>query len=324
MTPVSLLVRQVANTIGRACGVGNFAANLAHALESAGVVVVTKPEFPPAGAPCDVVIIHHEWSLFEDDEQFQELCSRVRQPLILFAHSPGTDRFDEVVSAYMTLAEGAVARPAGSSKPVFCRPHPAWVPKHLENRETLRGEFDLPGGTVVGSSGFLLPDKDFPGVLSRLLPTCEDRGWFIELVTSRWMQEDADLEGQLRTLASSFPGHLRIGTSFLPNEHLNRRLQACDLVWCWTAGASSPYGSGSISDQYASGTRVFGTSKQQHRHVTTLPNAVAGPSHLPDFVQGLIREVESRSFGRHDPSPIGWRGYIEELLPFLCSLLESR
>ncbi len=316
-------VWQVATTAGKACGVGNFAVNLMKGLRGAGAQVTTTTDFPEATDSFDLLLVHHEWDLFPDNEAFRGRCARVEKPLVLFAHSPETEMFADVVDGYISLAEGGVVLDPPNARPVFTRPHPAWIPAELEDRAELRREFDLPDGTVLGSSGFLVRDKRFPEILAELLPECAEHDWFVDLVTSRHYIAPPVVEVELDRLAQEYPKHFRYGTDFIGARELNRRLQACDILWCWSAEQSLPYGSGSISDQYASGTAVYGSGKRQHSHITRLPNATAGATELPAFVRGLIDEVHSGRFDRHDPASIGWPQFCAACLPFLRSVVHS-
>lgn len=152
--------------------------------------------------------------------------------------------------------------------------------------------YGLPKDSVIiGSSGFLRLEREFPKVLSLLLPHAAANNWFVELATSAWFKSSPELKGietELDCLAERFPGCFRYSTTFLEPTELNERLQACDLLWCWTNTPSTSYASGSISDQYASGTCLFAVDKKQHYHVLSLPNVVRGPAVLEEFVEGLV------------------------------------
>ena len=314
-----LRVHQIAPTVGQACGIGNFALGLAECLKKQGFGVTTDTELwlPPDS---DIVLIQYGNSLF-DDSELVSFCARANRPVAFLTHFPHVDWVESVVDGFVSLSLGAVS-PVEAS--VLTIPHPARVPDRLEDRVQLRREFGLPAGTVVGTSGFLMFDKELPAILGRLLPVAQRQGWFVDVITSRWREESPGLEDELESLFLQFPGTGRFGTVFLPADTLNRRLQACDLLWCWTRAPSGPYASGAVSDQYASGTQLYVAAKSQHDHVRILRNVVSGPDTRELFVAGLIEHLRQGDFRRHNPAPVGWDRVGPDLAEFLTSLYLAR
>jgi hypothetical protein len=177
-----------------------------------------------------------------------------------------------------------------------------------------------PAAYTLGSSGFLRDDHEFERVLERLLPHAAERGWRVELASSRWSETRPGLIASLEGLAAAYPRTFRFTTEFHEPAALNERLAACDLLWCWTREPSVPYASGSISDQYASGTRLVASDRLQYAHVTRLPNVVCAPATLDAFVARLVAEAESGVRTRHDPAPIGWPRHAGGLAAFLSAV----
>ncbi len=321
-------VLQIAASYGQACGIRNFAQGLEIAFARIGVEVHTVRGLSEDLPPSDITLIHHDWDLFEEnDEIVRHLCKKSPQPVVLFAHtgrmgkrSSGAERFSDVVESFVCMCPGVV----DTLKPVFLLHHPAsFIPDKLEERHTLRARYGLPKDSVIiGSSGFLRLEREFPKVLSLLLPHAVANNWFVELATSAWFKSSPELKGietELDRLAERFPGCFRYGTTFLEPSELNERLQACDLLWCWTNTPSTSYASGSISDQYASGTRLFAVDKKQHYHVLSLPNVVRGPAVLEEFVEGLVEEIHLGVQLRHDPSPVSWDRWAKPFAKFLAT-----
>jgi hypothetical protein len=79
--PVRLLrplrVLQICPSVGTACGVANFAANLAAALGKQGFEVHTVAHFRATDA--DVVLVQHEFGLF-DTAALRSALAKCRQP----------------------------------------------------------------------------------------------------------------------------------------------------------------------------------------------------------------------------------------------------
>lgn len=310
-------ILQVATTRDRPCGVGNFALTMETALHRIGIKVETVIFPDQNGHAANLTVIHHQAEIF-DDSTLEFLVYRCPRPVVLFAHSPGAERFDGLVDAFIAMSDGAVRDPA---KACCIFPHPAWIPPMIVPRDVVRSRLGLPINRVIlGTSGFLTPGRQLPHILKRLLPAAVKSNWLITLVTSRWQELFRRLEDDLTRLADEFPNHLIYDTEFLPAADLNARLQACDLLWCWTNTPSGPYASGSASDQYASGTRLVVASKKQHEHILQLPNTVAAPTTLYGFTQSVINEATRGYFPRHDPSLISWTEPTKKLSDFLIGL----
>lgn len=306
-------VLQIATTRGRDCGIALFADNVQTRMRRAGIDMETAAGLPP-DVQADVVLLQYHQELISDEEVIS-LTERSSGPVVLFAHSEGTDAICEHLDGLVAMCSGVIGP---TNKPVHIFPHPAWTPPRLEDRTALRREFGLPEGrAIVGTNGFLKWERQFVEIAEALLPEAERNNWFVELITSPWRLESPGLIPRLERLRGRFRHHFRFEYVFLDTQSLNRRLQSFDLLWCWTEAPSSPYASGVISDQYASGTRIFAADKYQHSHVLRLPNAVAGPDSLDSFIEHLIGQIPSCAHQRHDPAPVSWDNCIHDFAEFL-------
>lgn len=307
-------VAQIATSAGGACGVGNFAVNLQAAARSVGIQIETYKTFSIPMHDCDRVIVQYGWQLMEEGE-LRQFCESTTVPTYLFCHHRGVEQFDDVVAGFVTVAKGIVG---AVSKPVLDLAHPGWTSPALENREALKRRFGLPLDVpTVGSNGFMMLSKQFPEVLQALLPEAERHAVFVDLISSPWFKGSDEVEAHLADLQKRYPEHLRYGLSYLEQALLNQRLQACDLLWCWTKTASRAYGSGSISDQYGSGTRIVAPAKLQFRHVLELPNTVTCSESIDDLVRTIVAEVEHGNFSRHEPVRLSWDECARQVAEFI-------
>ncbi len=315
-------VLQISLTQGFECGIALFAETLADQLRAVGISVTTTGHLISNDA-VDLVLLQHHDELVSDAE-VGAFASSCLKPLVLFAHSEHADRFAALVQGLIAMCPGML----GASElavPTYVFPHPAWSPKHLEARSVLRREFGLPSDRrVAGTNGFLKFERRLFEIASVLVVEAERRGWFIDLLSSPWRLASPGLLDSLQTLVDRYPGAIRVEHAFMERSLLNRRLQACDLLWCWTDAPSSPYASGVVSDQYASGTRMYVADKQQHAHVLELPNVVAGPNRLDRFIDGLVEEMARGVSDRHDPAPVSWANCADDLARFLLSVAACR
>ena len=313
---------QICPSFGEPCGVANFAANFQEAARQKGGKVVTVTALCDRlhAIDCDCVLVQHEWGLFPDNDSLVGFCLAHPKPVVLFAHSSGVEVFNDAVSGFLAMNQRMLR---SVTKPHVIIDHPAWTPKNLTDRGELKRRYELTARRfVLGSSGLIRPPRAFPEILALLLPTCERARCFVDLVTSRWMYECPEIEGALDSLVAAYPRTFRYSTAFLPVKELNRRLQACDLLWCYTNHPDDAYASGVASDQYASGTRMIVADRSQHAHVLKLPNVVRAPPDLEEFVGVLLRELGQGHFRRHDPKSVSWRRAIDEIIQFLSTITD--
>ncbi len=277
----------------------------------------------------DVVLIQHEWAIYETTKLYH-FCSQCDKPIIFFAHSPRAELFDELVDGFIVMSNGMLPK---AKSPVHLMSHPSWVPESLTERGELKRKFGLEDyDVVIGTNGFLHTDRQFAEITEDILMRKLDlemsdgreRKWLIDLITSRHtnheMSMHATSEKELEDLEDLEYWDFRYGNTFLTQEDMNLRMQACDILWCWTKVPSGPYGSGSASDQYGSGTRMVVTNKQQMNHVFGWPNVVVASPDLQGFVQVLVDEVDKGHFPRHDPELIAWESCAGTVVEFMNSL----
>lgn len=307
---------QVATSYSERCGVGNFARNLSRALREAGAAVRTVEHARDGVPDADLTLIQHEWGLFDGDAAVREVAAASRQPVALVAHSAGgVERFADVAAAFVAM-NGAVV--GATDRPVYVFRHPAWIPAALADPAGLRARYGIPAGRyVIGSSGFLLYDRDFSAVIQRLLPHADAHDWHVSLASSTWRWTMPGIVEALADLARRHPGRLTFTERFLDANELHERLRLCDLLWCWTHTRSEPYASGSVSDQYGSGTRLVVSDKLQHEHVLALPNVRRASADLDEFVEQLVDEARTGVRTKHDPSILSWAAQAAPLVEFL-------
>jgi hypothetical protein len=314
-------ILQVVTTYGQNCGIAFFASHLQEQMEKIGIEVKTVSTVNGDLPSADILLLQHHSDLL-NHESVSTLCERSRCPVVLFAHSDGIDMLSNKVDGFVAMCPGMIPE---TDRPTHVFPHPTWIPECLEDRTVLRKRFGLPiKSMIIGANGFLKFERQFVEILNILLPYAKDNNWFVDLMTSPWYIDSPSLIPKFEKLQSTYSTCFRFEYAYLNKEILNQKLQACDLLWCWTRAPSSPYASGVISDQYASGTRIFAADKLQHRHVLKLPNVIRGSDRLEPFIEQLIVEIKRNKRNRHDPSPISWDRCIDELASFLTGIGTER
>ncbi|MFL4907729.1 hypothetical protein ACJ6WF_32130 [Streptomyces sp. MMS24-I2-30] len=310
-------------SMGAHCGIAVFADDIAKGLAAEGCHVETVSGADPVETDsADVVLLQHHEELMPDAEILRILRG-TRRPVVVFKHSAGADTPAAAVTGFVAMSRGLL--PATGGVPTLCFPHPATTPSHLSDRTSLRRRFSLPADArIVGTSGFLKFDRELVPLLRELLPRAERLDWVVQLLTSPWRLPSPGLLEQIAELGEHHHGRLIHVHEHLDAEELNLRLQACDLLWCWTRAPSAHYASGVVSRHYASGSRMVVAQKHQHGHVLGLPNVVAAAATLPGFVDDLTAEMTRRRTSRHDPRPVSWEPHMASLARFLRSVTAAR
>jgi hypothetical protein len=311
-------IQQLCPSADKACGIAVFAQSLEEAFLRNGVLVKTVASYD---AICPgVLLVQHEFGIF-NSATLTDALKRHEGTIILLAHCPGAEVFSEHVNAYVALCNGVVK----TRKPLLVLPHPGWQ-QPLMDRAKLKAQYGWHDfRCVVGTNGFISPTRQFDEIIEKMIAFAAEHNVLMHIVCPRHANHDnrpgyRDQEERLRLLAAQYPRNIELERRFLDHNSLNQRLQACDLLWCWTATPSGPYGSGTCSDQYASGSRLVVTNKQQHSHVLGLPNVVAAPTDIQCFVETLMKEALADNYERHDPSRLSWDTFAQRLCRFIDKL----
>lgn len=296
-------ILQVCRSIGRHCGIANFAANL-----GAAAGIPTEPAY--RGQDCDVALIQHEHGLWTPPD-LRDVCGRIRGRKVLFAHSPLV--FD-AADAFVAMAPGMV----DTSKPVHVMPHPAYV-RPLVDRAELRKRLGLDFKVVVGSHGFAQPNRRFDMFVQQLLPVLEEVDGAVVIAAAEHFTaaQKYHLQFSMSKLRSLAGPRVIVEADYLEAGEVNLLMQACDVAWCWTAAPSKPYASGVASDLYGSGSRLVCADKLQHRAVLGRDNVVPAPEDFAGFFKVLVREIRRGEYPRHDASELSWGAQIGPLMEFL-------
>ena len=314
-----LRIRQIVPSLNDLCGIAYFAQAMQGQLQGAGALVETS-DGTGGGKRADVIVLHHHSEVISDSA-VAELCARADAPVILFPHADDARHLYPMVAGVVAMAADLV-RDAGCPGHFF--PHPAWVPEALSGRPVLRRKLGLPPDQyIIGSNGFLKFEREFDRVVHHVLERTEGLGVCLYLVLSPWRLASPGLLERLEAYAAAHPARLILSYRRLETPELNIRLQACDLLWCWTNAESSAYASGVAADQYASGTRIVVADKRQHSGILGLPNVVPVSGGVEALCDQLLEEASARNAQRHDPLPVSWRGVAPGVLRFLQGVADG-
>jgi hypothetical protein len=310
-------ITQIVTTLDKPCGIAYFAKNLhEHLLEFSIKSEIISQHNTELNS--DVFILHYHSELFNEKE-LVSYCNNSEIPVVVFAHSEGVEILNGLVYGFIGMCDGIFPE---NCQPSYIFPHPAWIPFALSERIHLRKLYDLPVNRImIGSNGFLKFERQFVEILNKLLPIARQNNWLVFLLISPWYLDSPGLIDKLELYKTIYKDFFDFEYSYQNKVELNKKLQTFDILWCWTKAPSSPYASGVISDQYASGTRIFATDKNQHEHILKLPNVVRGSVDLNLFVEQLVSEIKTNNFQRHNPEIISWNRTVKELINFIRDLI---
>ncbi len=306
-----LHILQIATTLNDRCGIGYFSKRMATALRRAGAKVKCSAELRADRA--DIVFLHYHGEVLPINSA-HDFIMDCRQPVVLMPHSDDARALYDSVAAIVAMVPSLIE----GAKRGHWFPHPSETFSENTTRRRLRTQFGLPlDRFLIGTNGFLRYEREYPRISEAILHQIPAVA--IYLVLSPWKQPSPGVLEELASIAALYPSRLHLAYSQWSNRDRFDRLRACDLLWCWTAAPSSPYASGVVSDQYASGTQMVVVNKLQHSHILGLPNVVTTPEDTIAFI-GALAEASAKPCVRHDPSVIAWGEHMPNLLRFLESL----
>lgn len=313
-------ITQIVTTLNKPCGLAYFAKNLYEQLLEVNIKADIISEMK-SEADSDVLILHYHSELFNEKE-LVSFCNNSKIPVVVFAHSEGAEILNGIVQGFIGMCEGIFPK---NCQPNCIFPHPAWIPDSLSERTQLRELYNLPVNRIIlGSNGFLKFERQFDEILNKLLPIAKTNNWLVCLLVSPWYLDSPGLIDKLKQYKATYTEFFDFQHSYLDKKELNKKLQAFDLLWCWTKAPSSPYASGVISDQYASGTRIFAADKKQHEHILKMPNTVRGSVDLDLFIEQLVSELKTNNFQRHNPEVISWEKIVKQMINFIKNLKKTK
>lgn len=314
-------VLQVSPTYGEACGIGNFSAALQEQADDLGLFFQTERDFQKYDNGFDLVLLHHEHSFFPV-ERLRSKLVRIDAPVVMFLHSPSDGCLESLADGFVCMNKGMVS----TDKPFLETYIPGYVPLHLSDRRSVKRELGLSSfDAVVGTSCFVSPRRELSRMVSILGATFKYNNWCLFLNTPRHYRHSRQVGLQraynsLRRAAAKFGRNVKIDAKFRSQDERCRRLQACDLLWCFTSVPPKQYASSACSDLYGTGVRLIVSKLPQHESVLELDNAVTTSRGIEGFCKELVNQVSTGNFPRHDPLPIGWTSWFPSFYKFLLEM----
>jgi hypothetical protein len=207
-------------------------------------------------------------------------------------------------------------------------PHPALVyPK--EDKEELREEFDLPlDKKIIGTAGFITgAGKNLPSTVREIVKRLNDDE-FLYLCTSMWKGGDRGRLDEIMTEVKRLgkESQFKIETEFLEPKELNRRLQACDLLYNWCAVGPNEINSqsGMASDMYGSGVKMIVKDCGHYSYIASRNKVLVGRVNPEEFAEDVINALRTADLSDvQNPKHLSWEEKIKDYVKYFIYSAEE-
>ena len=281
------IVNTLCPTIGKKCGVGNFAENMRLSINEHFVSIADNISYEEN----DVCLIQHEHGIFNKDVLIATL-KNIKGKKILFAHSPGVECFEDYVDGFACMCPGMIK----TKKPLYVMPHPGYYEPMKYSIKT--------GKVTVGTNGFINPNRRLSKIITELMegPVSDIIDIHLPLsMHENHYKHDTYINeyNQLVRLADKYK-NITLSTKFRTQAELFQELSKIDIAWCWTDTESKPYGSGTASDLWCAARSLVVVNKEQHSSVFGLPDVTVTRENFEEFMTDLETEIlDCYSYIRH-------------------------
>ena len=313
------------SSIGQRCGIYVYAQRLAKYLNTLPDVE-TQLFLSNLKDDVDVVSIQYEPGIMPPNMLLQMVNTYINPVVVVTAHHiSGLPQFFPILDGIVLHSESQLH--GLSDKPWNYRviPHPALVfPK--KDKSKLREKYGLPQDKkIVGTAGFITgTGKRLPIIVEEILKRLKDDE-FLYLITSYWKAGDLGREAEIKRIVKQLgkEEQFRIDTEFLPDEILNEKMQACDLLFAWNAGPNM-YGSqsGIAADMYGSYTKLIVKDAPHYDFIGSQEGVLKGRPEPDKFAEDVLYALRHEDLDDvPDPKWLSWenqvknyKDYFEELL----------
>jgi len=204
-------------------------------------------------------------------------------------------------------------------------PHPALVyPK--KDKKSLRKKYNLPDDKIIiGTAGFITgTGKNLPAILQHLLKNIDD-DMYIYFITSFWKAGDLGRYSQIKHIIKRYgkENQVRIDPHFVPDEVLNEKMQACDLLFSWNMTGPNDKGSqsGIASDMYGSYTKLIVKDSPHYNFIKQQDKVLVGRSKAKDFVDDILDAARNADLNDiQDPRWLSWENQVNKYIEFFEEL----
>lgn len=271
----------------------------------------------------DLICIQYEPGLMPPDK-FQYIINKYSEPIVVTVHHTGY-----LESFYHTL-DGFVfhSKDQANNKPwdYTVIEHPALVFPN-KDKTKLRKKYGLPlDKKILGTAGFITgTGKNLPLTVSHILDNLKDDE-FLYLITSFWKGGDFgrkyDIMEQVKIRGKE--SQFRLDTDFVPEEILNEKMQACDLLWAWCAVGPNEVGSqsGAVADMYGTRRKLIVKDSAHYSFIGDQDKVEVGRPDPKEFSEDVINVLRNSNLDDvQSPEWLSWEEKIKDYLDYFQQIL---
>ena len=311
-------------SMGQRCGIYTYARRLNDALNKHGVkshLFYRKPT-----EDVDVVNIQYEPGLWGNNLQMvSALIQQFPQVVITTMHHTfGLNEIGVMIDGFIIHDKIQIENMDTGWGTYAIIPHPAiYFPK--KDKESIRKELGLPTDRkIVGTAGFIAgTGKRLPILVREILKRLKDDE-FLYLATSFFKSDllstsrKEQILKEVRRLGKE--DNFRLDTEFVDDETLNKKMQACDLLFAWniTPPDYTFSQSGIASDMYASYTKLIVKDANHYKFIKEQDKVEVGrpnPDEFAEDVVNLLRDDE-RLHDVPDGKWLSWDNQVNHYIDF--------
>jgi len=305
------------------CGIRTYSVRLNEALKKKGIdshIFIEKPH-----KDVDAILIQYEPGILPP-QKLNYFVRKFIEPLVIVTahHSRDIDQFYPILDGVVFHDESQIIGEPWEGLYTII-PHPALVFPRLDKKK-VRKELKLPvDKTIIGTAGFITgTGKKLPVILESLLPKIDD-SMFIYFITSFWKAGDLGRLRQIQEIVkrSGKANQFRIDTDFLSEKELNKRMQACDLLFSWNDTSINDKGSqsGIAADMYGSYTKLIVKDSPHYNFIKKQDKVLVGRLDVDDFTEDVINAVKKEDLTDvPDPSWLSWDKMVDRYIEFIEEL----
>jgi len=270
----------------------------------------------------DIMLIQYEPAICPPN-LIQTLLKKYTQPIVITAHhNRDIAQMYNVINGFVFHSTNQIVEEPYNYTVI---PHPSLVYDNL-NKKDIRQSLGLPlDKKIIGTSGFIFgTGKRLPTTVKHILKQLNDDE-FLYLNTSMWKGGDNGIRQDILTEVKRLgkEKQFRIDTDFVEDKELNRRLQACDLLYAYCGIGPNDKGSqsGIAADMYGSRRKLIVKNSAHYSFIGKQDKVVVGNEDAEKFADDVIDTLRNSDLNDvQDPTWLSWQEQINKYYKYLKNI----
>ena len=147
---------------------------------------------------------------------------------------------------------------------------------------------------------------------------------FLYFITSFWKAGDMGRKAEIMKVVKKLgkENNFRLDTTFIPDNILNEKMQACDLLFSWNAGGNEVGSqSGIAADMYGSYTKLIVKDVPHYSFIGEQEKVLKGRRQPDKFAEDVIRAVRKEDLNDiPDPKWLSWDEQVKKYVDYFIEL----